>query len=190
MVLLVLFCSATSVIAFLSLVSIVYQHAPETGAPTGIQAQSPEALSPSLTRVQVEQGEKLFGYIRARSPAVLQVSSRDLRKGATAALIIPRPLWNSLSKPDQISLTFFAESPTSGIWAEPATFAGVPATAPTYAQVVNNVANLCDSCWAILVGEVTSTDRIVIEETLVQGDGAWARDEFKSGVKASQFRAK
>jgi len=177
----------TGVVAFLELVHGVGTASKMTAsAPTGRQSQSPIRLNPScLDASQVQQGEKLFLEIRDRSPAVLQVKSGRGSRGATAALIVPRSVWNRLSKPDQVNLTFFAESLIPEIRTDPATFADVPATAPTYPQAVKNIASLCDSCWAIVIGEVASTNRITLDETVVQGDRAWARDKFKPEVKAS-----
>jgi len=112
LILLILLCSITGVVAFLELIHGVGAASKMTAsAPTGRQSQSPIGLNPScLDASQVQQGEKLFLEIRDRSPAVLQVKSGRGSRGATAALIIPRSVWNRLSKPDQVNLTFFAES--------------------------------------------------------------------------------
>jgi len=172
LVLLILLCSVTGVIAFLDLMSIVTTPKTTTSPPPRGQLQSPTLTPSHLDTFQVQQGEKLFLEIRDRSPAVLQVRSGRGSRGATAALVIPRPWWSHFSQQDQLSLTFFAESLIPEIRSDPATFANVPATAPTYTQAVKDIANLCDSCWIIIVGEVTSTDRITLEEIVAQGSGA------------------
>jgi hypothetical protein len=115
------------------------------------------------TRRDLVIAKSILSKISARWPVAEQVRGVS---PAVATLIIPQVEWNALTRNEQISLTFYAES------------------------MVGNYRHVRDGFWEIVVGRIKDEDvmNLMVDNNVVRGDEFWDSEQEKFGVRASAFR--
>ena len=148
------------------------------------QPTSQALAAPTLPKERVDNGERLYKRMRgAPKPGLSNFSAPMIR------LVVPRREWSSLSKNEQIDVTFYAESLVRRAKESPADYIDIPPSAPLYKSALDHARNMCSDCWEVIAGDLkngtVSTDSIV-----VQGDAPWEGvDPCCRGEKASRFRS-
>lgn len=111
-----------------------------------------------LVADSLAKGEsKFFIYgVASKNPWILFVYKQD-------------GIWQKLSEDEQKSICLFVADETKNLQEDPALFVDVPKSAPFYATALENARRVCATCW-----EVSGP-----YESLVFGDGAWQKKEYK-----------
>jgi predicted nucleic acid-binding protein len=139
--------------------------------------------------------KQILDKIAARWPIAEQVRGGVDAKliPAVATLIVPQAEWNALTKNEQISLTYYAESMIGDIRSNPIKYMTTPTTSPIYSIMLENYRSINEGFWEILIGRINDERgegvmNLMFDRSLVQGDAWWDFDQEKLGIRASTFR--
>ncbi|MCP9496685.1 MAG: zinc ribbon domain-containing protein [Pyrinomonadaceae bacterium MAG19_C2-C3] len=138
---------------------------------------------------RVQRGQAIYTRIKKfkeNERAILIMGFQN----PVVSMILDKKKWETLSKEEQIDLTYYVESRVAHFRVLPDTYLDIPANAPAYPSAVAFARQIKDDNWAIIVGRPNAKGVLSIDETVVQGDASW---EFAEpccrGEKASVFRS-
>lgn len=144
--------------------------------PTSSSAAS-ENTEPVVSKEEIEkhikQGKERYAGIRAKYKMPLGFSF--MAEGLSIS--IPIKEWNKISKYDQVSLSYYAESLLDEVKSSPKKYVDewkrrVETLELPYDQFVSSVSRLCNQCWEIWTGELVKDNGkydIIAEQTVVTG---------------------
>lgn len=161
-------------------------------SPTHTSQASPTVeeidLNNPVVLERARQGERIYKRVEAKYHLPVQFSWQ----AENITLSIPTREWNSLTKEDQVNLSYYAEKLTSEIRANPKPyvdrywhfmhFQGNTAPAYNYESYIEAASKLCPTCWKIESGKsINENGRFDFEpnDTVVSGATA---DAFRGSL--------
>ncbi|MBE9067617.1 hypothetical protein IQ260_13215, partial [Leptolyngbya cf. ectocarpi LEGE 11479] len=144
-------------------------------------------ITPNELAQHLETAKRILKRIEAWWPVAEQVRGGVGKIPAVATLILPKTVWNDLSKEKQVSLTFYAENMIGDIRNHPEKYLTLPSSAPIYQSMLANYRNISDGFWAVVTGRFINEDskKLMVDSSLVKGDAFWDYEQDKFGVRAS-----
>lgn len=125
-----------------------------------------------------ENGENLTQKFVKQKDAVILVYGGATGDPRLELIFTNLSKWTSLNQQDKESVCLYMKTLVDKAKENPAPYINIPSSAPIYLRIVNNAKNMCQDCWGI-----SSNDG-----SLVMGDEAWSRAEFKGkSKKFSEF---
>jgi hypothetical protein len=145
--------------------------------------------TPDELAQHLETAKRILGRIQAWWPIAEQVRG-GVGTLPVVTLILPQTVWNDLTKEQQVSLTFYAENMVNDVRNNPEKYLDVPSSAPIYPSMLANYRCIRDGFWQIIIGRFVNEEpkKLMVDESVVQGDAFWDFNQEKVGISASSFR--
>nr|WP_242016921.1 DUF6883 domain-containing protein [Trichocoleus sp. FACHB-46] len=138
----------------------------------------------------METAKRILSRIQAWWPIAEQVRGGTEGGPPVATLILPQTVWDDLTQEQQVSLTFYAENMVDDVRNNPEKYSDIPSSDPNYPSLLANYRCIRDGFWQIIIGRFFNEEpkRLMVDETVVQGDAFWNFNQNKVGTSASSFR--
>jgi hypothetical protein len=166
----------------------------KTEAEVASLGAAPSGADPSSFE-RAKRGESLFQTLlsqkKAEPPKVW-----GMLKAVRLNVGIEENAWNHLSKSQQVDLSYYAENMIARARANAEPYASVAPSDNYYKYALNDVRNLCASCWCIVLKTQGRDGLTGFQDMPVAGEAAWESQYAnfpeektkKAGSKASSFR--
>lgn len=139
----------------------------------------------------ITQGKVVFERLATQRPDLQPLVWGIATATPSVALLLSKQEWTTLSKEEQVALTFYMENLIPAVRANPDPLIKEFQATPLYDVFRARIGDLCADCWVIGIGSLAQTKKqVLFDRVVVQGDSLWAKSSWLNrGVKASEFRA-
>lgn len=127
--------------------------------PDPSQEKAKASLNPSGLPIDlVKQGESVYNRVNARYKYPVDVGATFLMNlpSYDVSLLIAKKEWGKLSREEQISLTYYAESLIPVVKASPGKYADEWTKWSGWdyprERAISNIEKICSDCWAVVIG--------------------------------------
>lgn len=138
----------------------------------------------------ITQGKVVFERLATRRQDLQPLVWGIATTTPSVALLLSEQEWTTLSKEEQVALTFYMESLIPAVRANPDPLIREFQATPLHDVFRARIGALCVDCWVIGVGSLTQTNQqVLFDRIVVQGDSLWEKSPLLNrGIKASEFR--